>query len=263
MAELGAYLAIGAAAGFFAGLLGVGGGIVIVSSLALIYKAHGFPPDWVMRMAVGTSLSAIVVGSWSSLRAHHRRGSVDWKAVKGMTPGILAGVLGGSAIARLAAPGFLKYFFLGFALLVTVQMALDVRPAASRELPSPKVQAMVGAVIGLVASFFGGGAAALGVPFLTWCNMKTHRAIGTVAALGFPIAVAGTAGYMVAGASVPGLPRWSLGFVYLPALAGISASSMLLAPLGVRLAHRLRGATLRRIFALFLAAMLAKVAISV
>lgn len=263
MAELAVYLAIGAVAGFFAGLLGIGGGIIIVSSLALIFAAHGFPAAFVMHLAIGTSLAAIVVGSWSSFRAHHRHGAVDWPIVRRMAPGVLAGALGGSMIARFVGSACLKYFFLGVALLVTMQMVFNVRTRPSRALPGPVPLAGVGTLIGLVASFFGGGAAALGVPFLTWCNVTTHRAIGTVAALGFPIAIAGTAGYVAAGWSVPELPRWSAGFVYLPAFVGISASSMLLAPLGARLAHRLNGATLRRIFAVFLAAMMAKVAISV
>jgi uncharacterized membrane protein YfcA len=117
--------------------------------------------------------------------------------------------------------------------------------------------------IGLCSSWFGGGAAAVGVPFLTWCNVNTHRAIGTVAALGFPVAIAGAVGYAIAGLSVPDLPKWSVGFVYLPAFVGISVTSVLVAPYGARLAHKLKGPTLRRIFAVFLILVGAKVAISV
>ena len=263
MGELGAYLAIGAVVGFFAGLLGIGGGIIIVSSLALMYTHHGFAPQYVMHLAIGTSLAAMLAGSFSSLRAHDRHGAVDWSVVKGMTPGLLAGVLASSFIARLVPAAILKYFFLGFALMVTVQMVLNAKPKPSRQLPHGAGLAGAGLAIGAISGFGGGGAAAIGVPFLTWCNVSTHRAIGTVAAMAFPLAFAGSLGYVVAGWSVAELPRWSLGFVYLPALLGISVTSMLTAPLGARLAHRLPAATLRRIFALFLIAMGVKVAISV
>jgi uncharacterized membrane protein YfcA len=263
VAELGAYLAIGAAVGFLAGLLGIGGGIIIVSSLALIFAAHGFPAPYLMHMAIATSLGAMVASSFSSLRTHHRHGAVDWHVVKLMTPGLLAGSLGGAVLARFLGTPYLKYFFLGFTLLVTVQMVVDAKPKASRELPRAGGLAAAGLFIGFVSGLFGSGAAAIGVPFLTWCNMGTHRAIGTVAALAFPLAAAGSVGYVISGLNVAELPRWSVGFVYLPALVGISATSMLLAPFGARLAHRLPASRLRRIFALVLAAMAARVVVSI
>lgn len=263
IAELAAYLGIGAVVGFFAGLLGIGGGIIIVSSLALMFAAHAFAPEHVMHLAIGTSLAAIVFGSFSSFRAHHRHGAVDWSIVRGMTPGLLAGVLLGAIAARYLTNAFLKYFFLGFTLFVTAQMVFNLRPKPSRELPGTAALTFLALVIGICSSLFGGGAAAVGVPFLTWCNVSTHRAIGTVAAMGFPVAIAGALGYVVAGWSVGELPPWSLGFVYLPAFVGISITSMVTAPIGARLAHRLKGATLRRIFAVFLILMGVKVAVSV
>jgi len=264
IAELAAYLGIGALVGFFAGLLGIGGGIIIVYSLALMFVAHAdFPAQYIMHFAIGTSLAAIMAGAWSSFRTHHRHGAVDWPIVKTMTPGLLLGVLGGVAVARFVPTAFLKYFFLAFLGLMTIMMAFNIRPKPSRELPGTGGLWGWALFIGAVSSLFGGGAAAIGVPFFTWCNVSVHRAIGTVAAMGFPVAVAGTVGYAIAGWTVPDLPRWSLGFVYLPAFVGISATSMLVAPFGARLAHRLRGATLRRIFALFLIAMGVKLAVSV
>jgi uncharacterized membrane protein YfcA len=263
LAELGAYLGVGAIVGFFAGLLGIGGGIIIVSTLALMFTAQGYPPDHVMHLAIGTSLAAIIAGSWSSFRTHDRHGSVDWPIVRAMTPGMLVGVLAGAGLARIAPTAFLKYFFLAFTLFMTAQMVLNLRPDPSRELPGRAALFAVAAGIGVCSSLFGGGAAAVGVPFLTWCRVTTHRAIGTVAAMGFPLAIAGAGGYIVAGWSVPDLPPWSLGFVYLPAFVGISITSILVAPWGARLAHRLTGATLRRIFAIFLVLMGVKVAISV
>jgi len=263
MGEWAAYLGIGAAVGFFAGLLGIGGGVIIVSSLAIMFTHQAFPPEYVMHCAVGTSLAAIVAGAWWSFRAHDRHGAVDWATVKAMIPGLLAGVVGGAAIARFMKPGFLKYFFLGFMTLIAVQMIFNVRPKGSRELPGRAGLAGMGALIGVCSSWFGGGAAAVGVPFLTWCNVSTHRAIGTVAALGFPTSIAGALGYAAAGYNATGLPAWSVGFVYLPAAIGISITSLILAPLGAKLAHRLKGPTLRRIFALFILAIAVKVALSV
>jgi len=263
MAEFGAYLLIGAFVGFFAGLLGIGGGTIIVSSLALMFAARGFPAEYVMHLAIGTSLAAIVAGAFASFRAHDRHRAVDWPTVRATVPGLLVGVALGAAIARFAGNAFLKAFFLGFMGVVIAQMVFNLRPRPSRELPGRAALSALALVIGVSSSLFGGGAAAVGVPFLTWCNMSTHRAIGTVAAMGFPVAIAGAAGYAIAGWGIAGLPPWSVGFVYLPACVGISLTSMIFAPAGARLAHRLRGATLRRIFAVFLVAMGAKVAVSV
>jgi len=262
-AELAAYLGIGAVVGFFAGLLGIGGGIIIVSSLALMFKAHDFAPDFVMHLAIGTSLAAMAAGALASLRAHHRHGAVDVALVKSMAPGLIAGVFIGAFIARVAGVTFLKLFFLGFTIFVTAQMVFNLRPQPSRQLPGRAVLIPVALVIGICSSLFGGGAAAVGVPFLTWCNVTTHRAIGTVSAMAFPLAIAGTLGYVIAGWNARDLPPWSLGFVYLPAFIGISVTSMLTAPFGAKLAHRLKGTTLRRIFAVFLVVMGVKVAVSV
>ena len=263
LAEIAAYLGIGALVGFFAGLLGIGGAVIIVSSLALMFTARGYDAAIVMHLAIGTSLAAMAAGALASLRAHHARGAVDVALVKTMTPGLLGGVFVGALLARFAPTVFLKYFFLGFVLFNTMQTAFNLRPTPSRQLPGRGALLAIAVVIGACSSLFGGGAAALGVPFLTWCNVNTHRAIGTVAAMAFPLALAGTLGYVIAGWNAADLPQWSLGFVYLPAFIGISATSMLTAPLGARLAHRLKGATLRRIFAVFLVVMGVKVAVSV
>lgn len=262
MAELLAYLGIGLVVGFLSGLLGIGGGIIIVSSLALMFASHGFAPQYVMHLAIGTSMACMMFGSFSSFRTHHQHNAVDWGVVKRTTPGVIAGVAAGVMVARMASTAFLKFFVLGFALFVTAQMLFNLRPKPSRELPGPKALAAFGVFIGLVASLFGGGGAAIGVPFLTWCNVSIHRAIGTVAALAFPIAIAGTLGYIVAGLHAP-MPPWSLGFVYLPAFVGISAMSIVTARWGARLAHRLQGSTLRRIFAAILVGMATKMALSV
>lgn len=263
MVELASYLAIGAATGFFAGLLGIGGGTIIVSSLALMFAAQGFSAPYVMHMAIGTSLAAIMAGAWASFRTHHRHNSVDWAVVRMMVPGLLVGVLAGAVIARFSNTTFLKGFFLGFMALIIAQLVLNLKPKAARALPGTVGLTAMALFIGMASSFFGGGAAAIGVPFLTWCDMTTHRAIGTVAAMGFPLAIAGAVGYALAGISVDGLPTGSVGFVYLPAFIGISISSLLVAPFGARLAHKLTGPTLRRIFAAFLVLLGLKVGLSI
>jgi uncharacterized membrane protein YfcA len=263
MAEFAAYLGIGAVVGFFAGLLGIGGGIIIVSALAIMFAAHGFPAQYVMHLAIGTSLAAIILGSLASFRAHSRHGAVDWALVRTMIPGLLAGVFIGAVAARFLPGAFLKYWFLGFTLFMTAQMVLGLRPKASRELPGRAGLTAMALFIGVCSSLFGGGAAAVGVPFLTWCNVTTHRAIGTVAAMGFPLAIAGAIGYVIAGWGLERLPPGSVGFVYVPAFVGISITSMMVAPFGAKLAHRLKGPTLRRIFAVFLLAMAAKLAVSI
>jgi len=261
--ELATYLAIGGVVGFLAGLLGIGGGVVIVSSLAILYAHHGFAPQYTLHFAIGTSLAAIMAGAWSSFRAHGRRDAVDWAVVRAMSPGLLAGVLAGTLIARFMNVAFLKIFFLAFMAFVCLQLVLDLKPKTKRELPGRAGLAAASVFIGLCSGWFGGGAAAVGVPFLTWCSMGIHRAIGTVAALGFVAALAGTAGYAISGWDIPGRPPWSVGFVYVPAAVGISITSALFAPLGVRLAHRLPARTLRRVFAGFLILIGAKVALSV
>ena len=243
------YLAVGAFVGFFAGLLGVGGGLVTVPALAMIFSAQHFPADHVLHLALGTSMAAILFTSISSLREHHRHGAVIWAVVRDITPGILIGTALGTVLARQVSTRALAIFFAAFVVFVAVQMMFNLKPRPSRQLPGRLAVAGVGAGIGAVSSLAAIGGGTLTVPFLTWCNVKVHNAIGTSAAVGFPIALGGAVGYIVNGLSVAELPQWSLGFVYLPALAWLVASSMLTAPLGARTAHRLPVPTLKRIFA--------------
>ena len=243
------YLAVGAFVGFFAGLLGVGGGLVTVPALAMIFSAQHFPADHVLHLALGTSMAAILFTSISSLREHHRHGAVIWAVVRDITPGILIGTALGTVLARQVSTRALAIFFAAFVVFVAVQMMFNLKPRPSRQLPGRLAVAGVGAGIGAISSLAAIGGGTLTVPFLTWCNVKVHNAIGTSAAVGFPIALGGAVGYIVNGLSVAELPQWSLGFVYVPALAWLVASSMLTAPLGARTAHRLPVPTLKRIFA--------------
>lgn len=246
------YLLTGVFAGFLAGLLGVGGGLVIVPVLSFIFTAQHFSHDYILHLALGTSLASILFTSLSSLRAHHAHGAVNWEVVRGITPGILAGTLLGTVLAAQLSSNFLKGFFVLFAYYVAAQMLLNIKPRPSRQLPGWVGMFGAGNVIGGVSSLVGIGGGTLSVPFMTWCNVKMHQAIGTSAAIGFPIAAAGAVGYIINGLDAGGLPQYSLGFIYLPALAGLVLASVLTAPFGARMAHRLPVPQLKKVFAALL-----------
>ena len=246
------YLAGGVAAGFLAGLLGVGGGLIVVPVLTFIFAAQHFPDAYVQHLALGTSLASIMFTSISSFRAHHAHGAVDWHIVRGVTPGIVAGTLAGSVVAAHLSSHFLKAFFVVFIYYVGAQMLLDIKPKGSRQLPGLAGLSAAGGFIGGISSLVGIGGGTMSVPFMTWCNVKLHHAIGTSAAIGFPIAAAGAVGYVANGWGNASLPQYSLGFVYLPALAGLVFASVLVAPFGAKLAHRLPVGALKKIFAALL-----------
>ena len=252
MFEWIAYIVLGLFAGFVAGLFGVGGGLIIVPVLAFIFAAHQFSEQYVMHLALGTALASIIFTSVSSLRAHHAHAAVNWKVWREIAPGIVIGTLLGSVLAAYLSAIFLKAFFVVFVFYVGTQMLLDIKPKPARELPGLFGMFVTGNIIGAVSSLVGIGGGTLSVPFMTWCNIKLHQAIGTSAAIGLPIAVAGAVGYIANGLAVTGLPPYSLGFVYLPALAAIVAASVLTAPLGAKLAHRLPVKKLKKLFALLL-----------
>jgi uncharacterized membrane protein YfcA len=172
-----------------------------------------------------------------------------------ITPGILAGTFFGSWVAAQLSTRFLKGFFVCFLYYVALQMLLNVRPVPSRQLPGPTGMLGAGSIIGGISSLVGIGGGSMSVPFLVWCNVALHNAIGTSAAIGFPIALAGAAGYVINGFAATPLPSFSLGFVYLPALAGVSFASILTAPLGARLAHTLPVSRLKKAFAFLLLVM--------
>lgn len=246
------YLVVGLIAGVLAGLLGVGGGLVIVPMLVFCFTMQNIAPELMMHLALGTSLASIIFTSISSFMSHHRRGAVDWSIVKRISPGILLGTFFGTFVAAQLSTGFLKGFFCVFLYAVGTQMLLNKKPQPSRHLPGNAGMFGVGSTIGVASSLVGIGGGSLSVPFMIWCNIEAHRAIGTSAAIGFPIAIAGALGYIVNNLNVVGLPEYSLGGVYLPALVGIVCASVLTAPLGAKLAHALPVDKLKRIFAIFL-----------
>lgn len=251
-------LALGAFAGFFAGLLGVGGGSVMVPLLVIMFSAQQFPAGEVMHLALGTSMAAILFTSISSVRTHHAHGAVIWPIVFRIIPGIVLGTLAGTRIASLVPTRALGLIFTIFICYVSVQMIINLKPKPHREMPGAFGTSAVGFLIGGISCLVAIGGGALSVPFMTWCNVRMQQAIGTSAAIGFPIALGGALGYIWNGWNVPGLPEGSLGFVYLPAVVGVVAASVLTAPIGARKAHQLPVQTLKRIFAGVLLALAAK-----
>ncbi len=256
---IAAYLALGAFAGVFAGMLGIGGGLVLVPALTLMFAAQAqFPAGETLHLALGTSMASIIFTAIASIRTHHRHGAIRWDLVKAITPGILLGTGLGTLVAANVPTRPLAVFFTFFVCIVAVQMALNLKPKSTRELPGPLGVAGVGLGIGVLSSLVAIGGGSLTVPFLTWCNVRIQQAIGTSAAVGLPIAIGGTLGYVFNGWGKAGLPAGSLGYVYLPALAILVAATMVTAPFGARLAHRLPVATLKRIFAGLLILLAAK-----
>ena len=243
-------LLLGIATGFLAGLLGIGGGMVMVPFLTLIMSARGASPDLAVKMAIATSMATIIFTSISSVRAHHKKGAVRWDIVKGLAPGIV----GGAMIASLGVFAFLKGSWLAifFGLFVgfsATQMFLDKKPAPTRQMPQAGGQVAAGGLIGFLSGLVGAGGGFISVPFMGWCNVPMHNAVATSAALGFPIALANAVGYIVSGQGVQGLPLGSFGYIWLPALGVIAIASFLMAPVGARVAHTLDVKKLKRIFA--------------
>lgn len=243
---------IGLCTGFLAGLLGIGGGMIMVPFVTIILTHKGYPAEHTVKMAVATSLATIAFTSLSSVRAHHRRGAVLWPVVKVLAPGILLGSLLGAQVAHALPGKLLGIFFAVFVAFSATQMLLNRKPKPSRTLPGPAATFGVGTAIGGLSALVGAGGAFISVPFMTWCNVKIHDAVGTSAALGFPIALAGTIGYIWAGLGLPQMPPGSVGYLYLPGVAIISAASMLMAPVGARTAHRMDIQPLRKVFAVVL-----------
>lgn len=253
-----AYLALGLCTGVLAGLLGIGGGLIMVSVLTMIFAAQGVSHEHLLHLALGTSMATIIFTAAASMRAHHARGAVNWPLVRDITIGVMFGALLGGKIASWVPTRPLALFFAGFILLMALQMAANFRPAGHRQLPGRLGRAAGGFVIGIMSALAAIGGGALTVPWLAWCNVKMPNAIGCSAALGFPVAVFGTLSYVFNGWGVAGLPLTSVGYVYLPALLCLAVGSMLTAPLGASLAHRMPVLLLKRIFAGLLVVMATK-----
>lgn len=250
-----AYLLLGAIVGLFSGLFGIGGGTLLVPVLLFLFEAQYFPAAHAMHLALGTSMATILFTSLASMRKHHQHGAVDWRVVRAITPGILLGAALGALSAAAISPRGLGIFFALFVYFAAVQILLDMRPHASRQLPGMAGMTAVGSITGWISSLVSIGGGTVVVPFLLWCNVPLRNAIGTSAAIGFPVAMGGTLGYIVAGMSLPTLPVPNWGFVYLPALLWVALGSVITAPLGALAAHRMKAGWLRKLFALLLLAL--------
>ena len=246
---------LGLCTGFLAGLLGLGGGMMMVPFLTIILTARNYPEQYVIKMAVATSLATICFTSLASVRAHHQRGAVRWDLVRRLVPGILLGSILGSQLAVALPAHVLGYLFAGFVTFSATQLFLNRKPKPSRTLPGTAGLFGVGNLIGVLSSLLGAGGAFISVPFMTWCNIAIHNAVATSAAFGFPIAFAGSIGYAIAGWSLSDMPPGALGYLYWPAFLVLSIASMLTAPLGARVAHTMEVAPLQRVFAFVLYAL--------
>lgn len=245
--------ALGSFSGLMAGMLGIGGGLLLVPFLTYFLVGAGTPHDHIVQASIGTSLGIIVFTSISSIKAHHKTGAIKWDVVKAITPGLLLGGVIGSSIAASLPTQQLALVFGAFVIFSSYQMFADKKPKPSRVLPGSTGLAGVGTVIGTASSLVGAGGGFLSLPFMVWCNTPLRNAVATSAALGLPIAIFSSTGYIYNGWALADMPWGYLGYIHLPAVASVSAVSMLTAPIGAKLAHSLPVKRIKRIFAIMLA----------
>jgi uncharacterized protein len=247
-----ALIVLGAMTGFMAGLLGIGGGMLLVPFMTFLFTLSGFPPELIVKIAIATSLATILFTSLSSVLAHHKKGAVRWDIAKPMAVGAFIGTFIGANFAGALKSSWLALFFAVFVGFSALQMLRSKKPKPSRDVPAAAGLGAMGSLIGFISSLVGAGGGFITTPFLTWCNVAMHQAVATSAALGFPIAAGGLIGYVVAGTTEANLPAGSLGYIYLPALVAVSAASLVTAPIGAKTAHRMQVASLKRVFAYML-----------
>ncbi len=251
-----AYLLLGAGIGFLGGLFGIGGGTVLVPVLLLLFEAQHFPSE--LHLALGTSMATILFTALASLRKHHQHGAVNWRVVRTITPGILLGTGLGTLLASRIPVHWLGLIFALFVYFAAAQILLDIRPPVSRQLPGNTPVRLFGVFAGTLSSLVSIGGGTVVIPFLMWCNLPLRQAIGTSAAISFPVAIGGTLGYVLTGLGTVGLPNGSLGYVYLPALLWTALASVCTAPLGAKATHHLKIGLLRKLFAVLLLALASK-----
>ena len=265
------YMVLGAIVGFFAGLLGIGGGLIIVPALTFIFTSQDFPPDRILHLALGTTMAAIIFTSAISLYTHHKHAAVDWGIFKSMTPGIIIGTLLGTVLAGALSSLILRIIFTLFICYAATNMLFKLMSKATSKLdlnsdhhkqPGKSGFFAAGSVIGATSSIVAIGGGILTVPFLTLCNVKLQRAIGTAAAIGFPIALTGTIGYALNGIHyTQNLPEYSVGYIYLPAVCWLVSTSVFTTPLGAKTTHSAQTTTLRKIFVVLLYSLACKMLI--
>jgi uncharacterized membrane protein YfcA len=257
------FIALGAFVGFTAGLFGVGGGGIMVPAFTTIFLMHGVSNEQVMHLALGTSMMSIVATSFSSFRAHHAKEGVRWDIFRKMLFGVVLGTFSATFLASYLSSFYLAIFFTVFMSIVAIRMALDIKPKQDTKEPSTISLFSAGTIIGAISAMMSVGGGAYTVPYLAAHNIDIKKAIGTSAAIGFPIALAGTFGFMINGWNETSLSSWQIGYVYLPAVIIVSFVSAFTAPLGVKVAHTLQSTTLKRLFAFLLVGLSVKMLFSV
>jgi len=257
------FLLLGCVVGFMAGLLGIGGGGIMVPLLTTLFLAQGVPVEKVVHLALGTSMASIIFTSLSSLRAHHAKQAVRWLIVKRLSVGILIGTFAATFVVAKIDALYLALFFSVFMGCVSIQLFLNRHPKPVDHSPGGKEFLCVGAGIGAVSALVSIGGGSLTVPYLVWRNIDIKHAIGTSAAIGLPISLAGTLGYLVNGWSTTTEEAYTYGFIYMPAVALISVASVFMAPIGATLAHRLPVLWLKKIFSGLLILLSIKMLLSV
>ncbi len=256
------YPVMGLFAGFFAGLLGIGGGMILVSLMVFAFNAQGFPDDRVMHLALGTSLATIVFTSIKSVHSHHKHGAVRWDIVRNAVAGLVIGTLAGSAVAETLRSRALAVLFTLFVVYSAVNMMLDLKPKPTRQLPGPVGLQFGAGLVGVASALVGAGGGFLSIPLMSFCNVPMRQCVATSSALGLPIAIAGTIGFLISGWDKDHLPAYSLGYLYLPALVGIVIGTFVTVPIGAKMAHTIPVPKLKKVFAIILAIMAVKMTVS-
>ncbi|RVT81569.1 sulfite exporter TauE/SafE family protein [Rhodobacteraceae bacterium CCMM004] len=246
-------LVIGAFAGVLAGLLGVGGGIVLVPAFFYAFSALGFGGPHLMQVCLATSLATIVVTSIRSVRSHHAKGAVDWSILKSWAPGIVVGAILGVLVAASLRTQTLQAIFGGLALVVALYMGFGRKDwRLGQAMPKGLTRAALSPSVGFLSVLMGIGGGSFGVPLMTLYNLPIHRAVATAAGFGLAIAVPSVVGFLLVDLPQGAAPPWTVGAVNLPAFAVIVAMTLITTPYGVRLAHSMDAAPLKRVFAVFL-----------
>ena len=243
---------IGAVAGVSAGLFGIGGGIIVVPGLVWVFSALQFSHEHLTHVAVGTSLATIIVTGSASAWTHHRHNAVRWPLFRGLLPGIIIGAVVGAVFADSLSSDRLRQLFGLLQIILATKLLLNLSPERGEFTPRRGEMPIVGGLIGAIASCFGIGGGALTGPYLIFRGQAIHNAVATASAVGVPIAIAGAISFIITGLDASNLPVLSSGYLYWPAFAAISVATLIFAPLGARLAHRLNPAVLKKAFAVLL-----------
>ncbi len=244
---------LGTLVGFLAGLLGIGGGLIVVPALLYLLPLVGIQEQFVMLLAIATSLANMVLTSTSAVAAHHRRNNISWSIAKIMVPGVIIGALSSGTLASLISANQLQQLFAVFVILMAINMARPVKPQEQAlSLPVNWLLFIITTAIAMLSGMLGIGGGVMLVPLLCFFGLKMNRAVGLSSLMGLCVAMAGSIGYIIAGWNVENLPAGTLGYIYLPALFGIAFTSILVAPIGVKAAMTWPTSTLKKVFSVLL-----------